>query len=347
MSISYRIITIDQKPEWDKYITESSLFDFYHTWSYHKLDNEGDPLLFIFEYDNYFIALPLLKRAIGATKYFDCTSVYGYPGPITNFPAELLDSQIILAFQATLVSYLESADIVSAFSRFHPIINQDPVWDNLDGLRAHGRTITIDLSQTLEDQRGQYQRTVRSKIKQLKSKAFTVREAKTDDDLLLFIEIYRENMKRVNASPYYFFDKEYFDRLLNSPEFACKLFLCFEENTVTSGAIITFSNDLMQLHLSSTSNEYLKIGPMKLLIDEITVYGRNHGMKYLHMGGGVGGNEDSLFEFKASFSNMMLKFKTWRLISNQTVYDTLVNEISRVEIVDLDFFPLYRESNLY
>lgn len=342
-----KVITIDQKNEWNKYISSSNVYDFYHTWSYHQLDNDGDPFLFVFEQEKYFIALPLLKRPIKGTAYFDCTSVYGYPGPITNFPVELLNREVILAFKTALVSYLESAGIISAFSRFHPIINENPIWDNLNSLRAHGRTITIDLAQSLEDQRGQYQRTVRSKIKQLSGKAFTVREAKTDNDLSLFIEIYKENMERVNASSYYFFDKDYFESLLYSPEFGCKLFLCCDGDVVTSGAIITFSNEIMQLHLSSTSSEYLKIGPMKLLIDEITIYGRNHRMKYLHMGGGVGGNEDSLFQFKSGFSHMMLKFKTWRLISDQKVYDELVKEISEAEIIDSDYFPLYREPNLY
>ena len=283
-----KVIKLDQKIEWNRYISSSNVYDFYHTWSYHQLDNDGEPFLFVFEQDKYFIALPLIKRQIRGTAYFDCTSVYGYPGPITNFPAELLTADVIRAFKTSLVDYLESADIISAFSRFHPIINQNPVWDNLDSLRAHGRTITIDLTQSIEDQRAIYQRTVRSKIKQLNGKAFTVREAKTDNDLLLFIEIYKENMKRVNAASYYFFDKEYFERLLSAPEFGCKLFLCCDGNIITSGAIITFSNEIMQLHLSSTSNEYLKIGPMKLLVDEITVYGRTHGMKYLHMGGVVG-----------------------------------------------------------
>lgn len=154
-------------------------------------------------------------------------------------------------------------------------------------------------------------------------------------------------MDKVHASSYYYFDEGYFKSLLNSTAFVTKLFLCFDQKKVTAGAIITFTKEIMQLHLSATNNEYLKIGPIKLLIDEITSIGRNRKMKYLHMGGGVGGNEDSLFTFKAGFSKKLMPFKTWRFISDKVAYNNLVIERCKHRTIKSDYFPLYREGDAF
>lgn len=82
---------------------------------------------------------------------------------------------------------------------------------------------------------------------------------------------------------------------------------------------------------------------MKLLIDEATIVGREHNMEYLHLGGGVGGNEDSLFEFKSGFSDTILNFKTWRFVSDQEEYNKLVQARWDNQPIKSDFFPLYRE----
>ncbi|WP_036678024.1 GNAT family N-acetyltransferase [Daejeonella oryzae] len=344
MRVNYKVVTIDQKTDWDSYVNRSNIYDFYHTWYYHQLENEGEPFLFVYEYDEYFIALPLLKRRINESEYFDCTSVYGYAGPITNIPAEILDESVVLKFKETLLTYFESVNIISVFSRLHPIINEDTVWDNLGSIFKHGRTVTIDLRNELEEQRKLYQRTIRSKVKQLNTKGFTVREANMEEDLDQFIQIYTDNMVKVKASSYYFFDKKYFRSMLDSSDFESKLIVSFHEGKMTSGAIITFSNEIMQFHLAATHNEFLKEGPMKLLIDEVTKIGRYHGMKYMHMGGGVGGNEDNLFNFKAGFSDFFLDFKTWRLIVNEEKYFSLIKD-QKIASTNSNYFPLYRYVN--
>jgi len=123
------------------------------------------------------------------------------------------------------------------------------------------------------------------------------------------------------------------------------LLLLMDGDRITCGAFVAFSNNIMQFHLAATSDEYLKDGPMKLLIDESTLIGRQKGMHYLHLGGGVGGNEDSLFEFKAGFSNLQLSFKTWRFVADPEIYNELVNNRFSLGLQSADYFPKYRISN--
>ena len=83
---------------------------------------------------------------------------------------------------------------------------------------------------------------------------------------------------------------------------------------------------------------------MKVLIDEATLMGRERGMDYLHLGGGLGGEEYSLFEFKSGFSDLFLDFKTWRFMADEASYESIV-EARGITSSDNGFFPLYRMAN--
>lgn len=141
----------------------------------------------------------------------------------------------------------------------------------------------------------------------------------------------------------YYFDEQYFNHLLKSEVIESKLLLCYFEGSITSGAIITFTNDVMQIHLTGTSTDYLRDSPMKLIFDEASELGRNRNMRYLHIGSGVGGAEDSLFHFKSGFSDQFFNLYTWRYIVNKSVYSTLINERNTSGKKPAgNLFPLYR-----
>ncbi len=342
MEPEFEIVNIDQKDKWNYYLNNSSDYDFYHTWDYHNMSTDGEPYLFVFSIDENFIALPFLKRPIPDSQYYDCTSVYGYAGPVTNFSEGSIPEKVVNNFKDHLNEYLMGQNVISFFSRFHPIINKNEIWNILGNLESHGRTVSIGLMQNIDEQRKEYQRTVRAKVKQLKNKGFYIREATTEKDLDEFVAIYIENMQKVNASALYYFDKQYFKDMLNSSDYKTRLIICYCGDEITSGTIVTFSNKIIQFHLAATKNSYLKDGPMKLLIDEVTLMGRDFEMEVLHLGGGVGGSEDNLFKFKAGFSDSFNDFKTWRLITNVSAYDELVKERISGNSLGSNYFPLYR-----
>lgn len=338
----YYIISIDEKELWNGYIQKAAIYDFYHTWYYHSLEKSGKPFLFVYHEKDDFIALPLLKRRIEDTAYFDCTSVYGYAGPVSNVPFQHLEEKVIEGFKQALSTFLESENIVSVFSRLHPLINQQALLEHFGGIFNNGRTVAIDLTLTTEEQRLKYRRSIRQKVNQLRRKGFVVKEAVSEEEINEFVRIYNENMIKVNASSYYFFDEQYFFDLLNADDFNSKLLLAYYENKITSGGVVTFSNNIMQFHLAATSNEFLCEAPMKLLFDEAASVGKDMSMRYLHLGGGVGGREDSLFDFKAGFSDMYFNFNTWRYIVNMPAYNALVSQFGKNIENNKGRFPLYR-----
>src|SRR5690606_22871960 len=150
---------------------------------------------------------------------------------------------------------------------------------------------------------------------------------------------YYENMDRVKAKKYYYFNKNYFKKLLKSSDFNTTILLVIHDKTneIIGGSMFITTNTIVQYHLSGTKNEYSKMHPTKLLIDEMRILASEKGYKYFNLGGGLGGrDDDSLFDFKSSFSNDFNQFFLWKWITNQEVYDELV--MNKTENMEKKYF---------
>jgi hypothetical protein len=337
-----KIFTLLDKEPWSDYVRRSAAFDFYHTWYYHSMDNTAEPLLFVFEEAENYIAYPLLRRDISGTEYSDLTCVYGYTGPISNRNFADLEESFLERFKDAFLDFLEQRKIVSVFSRLHPFFGQERLMSKFSGIHPNGKTVAIDLKQPIEEQRAGYHRSYRQHIKQLKNKGYVVKETHSPEDIRAFADIYTENMKRVGASDYYLFTETYFKELLAAEEFESKLMLVFYEGEPVSGGVIICTNKIMQAHLVGTRTAHISVSPPKLLMDELTVMGRALGYEYLNLGGGLNFKEDTLYFWKTGFSNFSLDFNSWRYVANKPVYESLLAERGIDEELDVDFFPLYR-----
>lgn len=344
---SFEIVEINN-PKWNIFIKNCSSFDFYHTSCYHKLEevNGATPTLFVAKSDQETICLPLVIKQISNTSYFDATSVYGYCGPVASKPISKIEKSLIAFFKNEFLSFCKQNKIVSVFSRLHSLIPQFEFFANFGQVNNLNKTVSIDLSLSLEEQRKSFRKSNKSEINQLKGKkGYIVQKIdKTDDqNIKKFIEIYYENMKRVGAKDYYFFNLNYFKQLINNSSFDSDLLIATKEGVITSGAIFTKASSIMQYHLAGTKEEFSQDKPMKLILDEARAVGTSEGLKFLHLGGGVGGSDDdSLFQFKAGFSKNFHQFSVWNLIVNQEVYQELVMQKNLKQEDYPNFFPLYR-----
>src|SRR5690606_14882609 len=241
-------------------------------------------------------------------------------------------------FKTNFIEFCKSENIVSVFSRLHPLIEQTNIIENLGEIVNLNKTVAIDLTKSAEEQRKEYRKSLKSELNQLRRKEIVVREANTKEEIDAFIAIYYETMDRVEATANYYFSKEYFYEFLNNQDFDAKLLIAVKDNKVIAGAIFTLTDKIMQYHLAGTTEEYIRETPMKLILDEARLLGNQTTAISLHLGGGVGGSdEDSLFRFKSGFSKDFKQFSVWKYIVNQAVYD----ELSKGKEVS-GFFPLYR-----
>ena len=341
-----KIITANQKEEWNWYVSKSAEHDFYHTWSYHLLEKSGEPVLFLYTNEEDFIAFPLIKRQIDDTPWFDLSSVYGYAGPISSRKSTDLSDEFINNFNVAFLEYLRENQIVSVFSRLHPFFDQQGLIRHFSGITSNGKTVAIDLRQPYEEQIKNFDKNIRATVSKLTRKGYQVKEHTSQEEIRLFTTIYRETMMRVSASASYLFDEHYFTSLLQAPDFDCRLLLVYAEGEPVCGTIITLTGDIIQSHLTATKTSYLRESPAKFLFNYVTILGRQLGMKFFNLGGGVGFREDSLFAWKRAFSDYCLNYYTWRFIANRDVYYSLLENRGIDPDCQVDFFPLYRSKAL-
>ena len=172
-----------------------------------------------------------------------------------------------------------------------------------------------------------------------------IKNLETAEELREFIDVYHKNMMRVNAKEYFYFNEEYFTKLLKSTHFKAEILLVkdIKSGETIAGGLFVTTNNIVQYHLSGTRFEFLHLTPTKLLIDEMRIKATKRGMQFYNLGGGLGGKfDDSLFRFKSSFSKDFRDFNLWNLIINQNLYDKLVEKRGNTET---SFFPRYRFSD--
>ncbi|MDR0732996.1 MAG: GNAT family N-acetyltransferase [Dysgonamonadaceae bacterium] len=335
----FEAITPENQARWDAIVRSMRGFDFYHLAAYHRLDASGVPLLLHYSDNAANVAFPIILRRIDDTDYRDITSVYGYPSPLTNtFP---LPQASLAAFHKQMLRFFDENSVVSAFSRLHPLFpEQEKILEGTGDTINTGFTVAIDLNIPENEQRKQYSHSLKNTLNRLERKNAEVKKAATNAEIEAFAEIYAETMTRLRAPQIYFFDGDYFRRFLKTLPSA--LYVAYYEGKIIGGALFTDCNGIIQLHLSAARNDCLHLSPLKYIWDQIRLYGVENKRNYLHLGGGVGGSRDSLFAFKAQFSRLHFRFKTWRYVHNREVYDLLVRDKCGGDLPASSFFPLYR-----
>ena len=334
------IETIKNKEQWDELINDVDSFDFYTTYEYHDLSKlEGEtPIMIKYTQDDLVIGLPLLIRQIKNSNYKDATSVYGYAGPISKNVHANFDNQ---QFKNELHSYFMENGIISVFSRLNPYIDQqNTILNSIGHIQTKGEVVMIDLLESLELQRQQYQKRMKSQINRARGLC-TIRKAKSKEDISLFMKLYYENMNRVDAKEYYYFDENYFQKFMQNTNGTIDILLATlnEDDTVISGAMFMKTKNIIQYHLSGTKSDYMDVGALKLIIDEMRIEGTNENYQLLNLGGGLNSTDDSLLRFKKSFSKITKDFSVWQYIVDVKVYDELSEPF---KAQSTEYFPKYR-----
>jgi len=334
------LVELTTKIEWDALLNEMGSFEFYHTYDYHLFSKQKNEkfVLLVYKENETCIAMPFIIRPIQGTTYFDITSVYGYPGPLTNnLPKDFDNSNLVIE----LNNYFKENKVISVFSRLNPFINnQKDILKDFGICEDKSTVVIIDLTKDLKEQRRGYQKRIRTQINKAR-RICSIKIAKSESDINAFINIYYENMDRVNANDSYYFDRNYFYEMVNSKSFTTDILLAveIESNKIIAGAMFITTGPIVQYHLSGTKTEYLNVMPLKMLIDEMRIRATEKGCTHFNLGGGFGSKEDSLLRFKMSFSKNLKMFCIWKHIVDVDIYKQLIIDNKST---NQDFFPAYR-----
>ena len=349
------VLRAEQEEGWQAVLGRVRQHDFYHAPSYHLLaekGGEGEASLFVYEDGDRFVALPLLIRPIETVPglevagrgLYDATSVYGYAGPLTS-RAELSD-EFLDDFRRALIAALRQARVVTVFSRLHPLIDQRHVLSGLGESQVIGCTISIDLTLPADVQFSQYHKSHRYEINRLRRMGAACQEDTELRHLDEFVVMYTDAMKRANAAKKYFFEREYFQDIAGM--LCAHLFICTLGGETACGGIFMLCDGIVQYHLSGWRSEFQKLAPTKLLIDGVRLWANDKKATVLHLGGGLGSRRDSLFQFKAGFSDRRHDFLVWRWVVEPGAYERLCsakeiwNRRNGLNCAPPDYFPAYR-----
>ncbi len=257
-----RILGTDEAAEWERILQRMTQHDVYFLPAYHALAEqrgEGKARLFVYEQDDYTIALPLMLRKVAevpelngsAGTWLDATSVYGYGGPLASHT--LLPAAVTQGFREALAEAMRELQVVGIFSRLHPLLEQGALLDGLGVCRPGGQTVAIDLK-TPPVFRG----TVRNRLNRLLRFGVTCERDPEKGGLAEFVAIYHETMRRVQAEAGYFFDGDYFERLAANLGDALQLwFVRDAAGAVIAGGLFTICDGIIQYHLGGTRDEAL------------------------------------------------------------------------------------------
>lgn len=341
---------VPEKKPWNE-ILQNFNHDVYHTLQYLKhaaQEHPGSEVIGLFYLDALTarkIFLPIMLRPLpsmlgGAVSGFDISVPYGYGGPIAD---NNVDNQTFERFFKSLYMWAQKREIVSGFLRWHPLF-QIPE-STPDNLIVKGVTVAVDLELFDGAVDDASRATHRSEIRWLERNGYQV----VWDDWQFFQkfqQLYTETMTRLKSSEIYKFNSTYFQNF--KEEIGPMLHLGVvlnNEGDVAAAALFTECKGIVQYSLSASDERFRRKSPTKLLLGDARLWSRERGNKWLHLGGGLGAQKDSLYKFKSGFSNCEKKFAISKFIFDEIKYEQLVRQAGSLKgKEDARHFPQYREN---
>jgi len=314
--------------------------DIYYDDEYLKLYVHNDDELFSFEYSenkNKFINKSIKRpiRKIGDIEaddgFYDLEGAYGYGG----FYANTDDSSFIKKAMEKYELRCREENIISEFIRFHPFntfLDKHPM---LFDFKIRDREVVVlDLGQDIISS---YKKKVRSVVK----KSLMDVDVLESGNIEKFIELYEGTMLKNKADSFYYFNKCFFDNLLNLNQ--VKLFEVKYGGDIIAMAFFLFGKDIAHYHLSANSSESYRLNSNYALLHSLFEIAKKNNKKYFMLGGGsTAGADDSLLAFKTKFSSQTKAFHIAGKIYNQKIYDMYCEMWNSQSDSDVKYFLKYR-----
>ncbi len=293
------------------------------------------------EVKHMFIKRPISKLIHGV-QYYDLVTPYGYGGPLVISAVEGQCQTLCKQFGEAFERYCMEHHIVSEFVRFHPVICNAKDFREIYHPVYLRKTLGTNLEAYEDPVQNEFTKSCRKKIRQELARGIRYRITEHPDNMDTFLEVYYATMKRKNAPEFYYFSKEYFDTALELLRSKILFVEAILEGKTIAACFDFIDHGIIHIHLSGTLNEYLHLSPEYILQYATTLWGKEHGYRLIHRGGGISNApDDSLYSFKKKFSqNTEFDFYVGKKIWNNAIYEALCMETGSNR--DSEYFPAYR-----
>ena len=341
-----QVYTLGQSEEWDKIVRSFSFYDTYYLSGYvnaFHIHGDGEPLLFFYNDEDSRGINVAMKRSIiddphfrgilDDDRYFDLATPYGYGGWLIEGDTK----QLFRDYERWCLRN----NIVSEFVRFHPVIGNQKAVEYYYDVVPLGETVAMDLSSPeliweniASKNRNMIRKALKNDVK--------VYNGRYPEIFRQFKTIYDSTMDKDDAEEYYYFESPFYASVLEDLSENAQVFWAEKDGTVVAASIMLECNGFMNYHLSGSLKEYSSLAPTNLLLYKAALWGYEHGMRTLYLGGGVGSGEDSLFKFKRAFyKGELQRFYVGRKVFDPEVYQELT--MMRADnLENVNYFPVYR-----
>lgn len=345
------ILSADQTSRWQDQLARAGVSDVFFFPDYAQtFDNVdgGTPHLFAYQHGDCRLVYPFRLLPLPEAEPFadfpgwcDVTSDYGYGGPVISVPDGKDPSDFILSAIREFDAFCAEKQVISEFCRFHPMLGNasylsayQPVFSN--------QTVWADLTLPENEFLRQIRKGYRYDIRKAGRSGVEVEICNAETCVDPFHALYIQTMKDVDADSYYFFNKAFFRDTIRLLDKNAAAFLAHYQGKVIAGAFYIWGDEFLHYYFSGMNRDYSHVGANKVLLYNAMMWGREKGLKRLHLGGGVGSSDtDSLMRFKAGFSKLRADFHVAGRIHHQEVYQTLC-ERTGIDPDQEPFFPAYR-----
>lgn len=338
---------IEDKFAWNRVVSEFPEKDVYYSFEYCQWNAEkenGQARLVYFQNDQGSLIYPFILRKIdhgAGRQFFDITTPYGYGGPLL-----FGDESVVEEFARQFRAYCIETDVVSEVVRLHPLLNNARYLDRYCNLHYIRKTAAVDLTGALCEIQENYSSMNKRNIKKALANGLHCLEvSKNEENIHTFSELYQGTMERKEAADYYYFGYSSLrEQLVDTAVSKSHLLFAYSGEKVVAAVILFTAGEFAHYHLGASDKAHLELRPNNLLFDFMVILSKQMGCKLLHLGGGCQEN-DSLFHYKASFSNdNHYDFFLGTNIYNHEIYQELVEHAARRSGLKEGFFPLYRSN---
>ncbi|MBT2582642.1 GNAT family N-acetyltransferase [Planococcus sp. ISL-109] len=339
------ITIIETKEYWDKVVNEFPVNDVYYTYEYCQWNAEkekGQAKLVFFENSLGSVIYPFILRRIDhytEQPIYDITTPYGYGGPLVSG-----DEKVLEEFTRLFRGYCLETNIVSEVVRLHPLLNNARYLNGYCDLTYIRKSTAVELSESLPQIQHQYSKMTKRNIKKAISNNLYCKEvSKSDDNIETFLALYKATMNRkAAADSYYFCFSSIQQQLMDTAVSKSHLLFVYLGEKVIAAAILYTTKHLAHYHLGASDKDHLDLRPNNLLFDFMVIISKELNCNLLHLGGGYGEN-DSLFKYKASFTNNNnYDYYLGTRIYNPKIYAELTEMAASRSRLAEGYFPSYR-----
>ncbi|MBJ6723159.1 GNAT family N-acetyltransferase [Geomesophilobacter sediminis] len=234
------------------------------------------------------------------TELNDIQSPYGYGGPV----ATTAERGFLERAWSSHVTWCKKNNVLAEFIRFHPLLEN---WQYYQGDVVNDReTVWIDLASP--DILMSYQVRARTAVKKAVKNGLYVEWHQGEHMAELFSDCYLEAMCAIGADTSYFFNLDYFRKLLQWE--GARLAVCKLQDQLLAVAIFLVEEASMEYHLSGATSCGKKLAATNLILHEAALLGQRIGCRSLHLGGGNDCHPDNpLLFFKSGFSEKRSLYK--------------------------------------